>query len=144
MAMKRICLIGGELGDDTNPARVDRPVALAAVVAWAKTNSFDGLGLLSASHGVVALTEDTVDSDDGLLMSRMGRNQRALWAASVCDAVMQRWNSGNSVDEFVLLCGLSGYQELVDELRRRSPASAITVPLTGIGVVKRRVIASKG
>ena len=132
---KRFCLIGRELGFTGSSGSFVHDERLNEVIMWAKGNAFDGVAILSAIDGLVDPGGSSC-SDSGMLL-KMSKKSRKAWAKRVCDQAMLQWRlEGDS--EFVLLCGVSGYQELAETLSNTVPSSSVTQPLAGTGIVRSK------
>ena len=133
---KRYCLIGRELGFKGSGGSFVHDERLKEVIVWAHKHSFDGIAILSAIDGLV----DTVSSsqaENGLLL-KMSKKTRTAWAQRVSNQAILRWRIQGS-SEFVLLGGVSGYQELAETLSSTVPGSSVTQPLAGTGIVRLKV-----
>lgn len=138
MVKKRFCLIGRELGAGSEYGAYLSADRLQEVLYWAGRQAFDGVGVLCVEGGVVVAGEATPDSDAGLLLA-MGSKARAAWAGRICEQLAALWglNERSSPSEIVLLCGLTGYQEVAETLRERLPRVTVTRPIAGTGIVNR-------
>jgi hypothetical protein len=133
MRKMRICLIGAEQ-PGAGGQQVVSGQRLAEIQQWAEANGFEGIGVVTASEGLVlgaaAGAQVSVQR-----MSSMGRRRRLAWAATVAAAVTKKWQSHGAIGEIVLLGGLVGYQELTDELRKIQGV-VVTAPLGGASMVR--------
>jgi hypothetical protein len=136
MAKKRFCLIGRELGSGSPHGAYLDEERLHEVFEWAQRNAFDGVAVLSPMQGLVVAGDACPEGESGVLTS-MHAKARSAWAGRVCDQVVERWKLTEAPAQLVLLCGLSGYQELAEALQERLPGSSVTRPLAGTGIVNR-------
>lgn len=110
---------------------------LSEIEAWALANRFDGIAVVTPTHGLwLGACADAPRT--GSTLSAMGKRERGAWAALVAGQVVAEWQKGGKTTEIVLLCGLMGYQELVDELRKLDGVREVLVPLGGASMVRPR------
>lgn len=131
---KRICLIGMEHGCGKT-AEVLTTERLIEVERWARCGGFDAVAFLHADDGLCDSAASARRTWRRLV--EMKPKERDAWAESIADQVQSRWGS-DQVINIVLLCGLSGYQELAQRLDQLRGGVLVTMPLAGTGLVPRR------
>lgn len=138
MVKKRFCLIGRELGAGSEHGAYLGAARLQEVLEWAERQAFDGVGVLCVEEGVVLAGELAPEGDAGLLLA-MGPKARTAWAGRICEKLAKLWGleERSSPSEVVLLCGVTGYQEVAETLRDRLPRVTVTRPIAGTGIVNR-------
>ncbi len=91
-------------------------------LAYAKSVEPDRILILSAKHGVLALSDEVAPYE--LTLNRMGKAERLAWADRVLGQLRERANLAE--DEFVFLAGQRYRENLMPHIRHAS------VPMEGL------------